>query len=934
MKQKSNFTALLLAALLAFSLLPASAAAAQTEQRIVKVGFPYIDGYQMMDEDGNKSGYAYEFLQNMKLYTDWKYEYVGYNNSWEEIQQMLEDGEIDLIVSAAVTDERLERFDFSDRAIITETAVLSVNSEFGIRYEAGNYESYNGMRIGVIEHSVQEAAIKEFAAQHGFEYTPVVYPSSEELTKAFQTRGEMDAIVLSSINTLKNKVSLEMFDAQPVPVCVKKGNTELLEEVNYALEQLSLFSPALGDELYEKYYMNIAGAKVFFTPEEWDYIARCKAEGKSFTVLSNPEIPPYSYIENGELVGALPDILQQISQQSGLSFKLLALNGEEYAAALKEGSSPIWLTARSDYNYAEELGYRLTEPYCETGISRVALKEYQDATDTVAMVENGDVAAKFAREEADGSVEVLLYSDYSQCIQAVLSGECDEALLETLTAQRAAAEDETRRLQALVAGAQIEYCIGIRDGEDTCLATIISKAIDGMGSESAEIFDAYSRMDSPKETIVSLIYNNLLSSILILFLLFAVILVFIIAVASLRRRKMELHKNRQLQAALSEAERANCAKSDFLSRMSHDMRTPMNAIIGFSADSEDMDEKTAKDNLRLISSSAQHLLTLINDTLDMSKIESVKIELRPTIANGEEVFTSVAASFEPSIREKGIEFAVSIPKGRWTPMRIDVPRLKQIILNLLSNALKFTPEGGRIELTVDNMGAENGYVGIRITIRDTGCGMSQEFLSHIYEPFSQEQNCYSERYAGSGLGMPIVKRLVELMDGTISIKSEPGEGTEITLLLDFEIAFGPEEIQAATPKFGSLSGMKVLLVEDHDINAMVAGRLLSKECVSYERAVNGKEALEMFDASPIGYYEAILMDVRMPIMDGYEATRAIRALPRSDAATVRIIAMTANAFDEDIRASLEAGMNEHLGKPIEPNKLYLALEAARAGSDI
>ena len=376
----------------------------------------------------------------------------------------------------------------------------------------------------------------------------------------------------------------------------------------------------------------------------------------------------------------------------------------------------------------------------------------------------------------------------------------------------------------------------------------------------------------------------------------------------------------------------NSARSEFFSRMSHDMRTPMNAIIGFSSGSEEMDEKTARENLELIFSSAQHLLTLINDTLDMSKIESGKIDLRPAVSNGREVFFAAAASFEASIREKGIEFVVSIPEEGWSPMRMDVPRLKQIIMNLLSNALKFTPEGGRIELTVENMGAENGYMRNRITIRDTGCGMSQEFLSRIYEPFSQEQNRYSERYAGSGLGMPIVKRLVELMDGSISIKSELGEGTEITLLLDFEIAFGPEETPAAKPKLECLSGMNVLLVEDHDINAIVAGRLLSKECVHYERAENGKQALDMFEASPIGYYEAILMDIRMPVMDGYEATRAIRGLKREDANTVPIIAMTANAFDEDIRASLNAGMNEHLGKPIEPNKLYLALEAARTGT--
>lgn len=929
MKHIRNATATLLATLIMLSCLSPAAFAGTGNARVVRVGFPMIESFQMMDENGNKSGYAYEFLQNMKLYTNWKYEYVGYDESWENIQQMLEDGEIDMIVSASATEQRRERFDFTERGIITETAVLFVNSRFETKYTAGDYEGYNGMRIGVLSASVQTAALEEFAAAHGFEYTPVYFETTEELERAFHTEGELDAVVLSSINTVENQINLEKFDPRAIPVCVTKGNEELLAEAEFALEQISIFSPALADDLYQKYYVSNE-ASFFFTPQEWGFIAECKALGRSISVLANPNMPPYCSFENGKMVGALPDVLERISEISGISFEILPVKTrEEYNQAIRSGEGQVWLTANYDYNKAEKLGFSLTDPYCSIGASRILKKEYIASESKIAVVDGGNLAEHYLSRELNGNVKIMLYPTYDDCVRAVLSGDCDAAALETLTAQRAVTEDKTRRLRSSVLGFDIEYCIGVREGEDTCLSSIINKSIGSLGNEPAELFDHYSRMAADDNSLLGFIYDNILSSALIMLLLFASAITFVILRTMSSQRRLERSKNLQLQEALSQAERANHAKSDFLARMSHDMRTPMNAIIGFSSDCGEMDEKTAKENLTLISSSAHQLLTLINDTLDMSKIESGKIELHPTVADGREVLFEVARSFEHSIGEKGIEFVVSIPEEGWVPLRMDAPRFKQIIVNLLSNALKFTPEGGRIEFETQILGVENGSIRTKIVIRDTGCGMSREYINRIYEPFTQEHNRYSEGYAGSGLGMSIVKRLVELMDGDIEIESELGEGTKIHLLLDFEVAHGPEKPPSAELHPERLKGMRVLLVEDHDINAMVAGRLLSKAGISYDRVANGAAAVESFAESPSWYYEAILMDIRMPVMDGYEATKLIRNLEREDAKSVPIIALTANAFEEDIRESLQAGMNEHLGKPIEPHSLYLALEKAK-----
>lgn len=932
MRLRRFITAALLTLLMSFDAIIPAAYAAEEATRVVRVGFNYIDGYQMIDEEGWKSGYAYEYLQHMKLYTNWTLEYVGYDKSWEETQQMLEDGEIDMLLNCIKTDQRSERFAFSERSISNSAVAIFVKNSNSSPFEPGNYATYNGMRVGFVGGSSQVSAMEEFAEKNNFTYQPVYFDTHEQLVCALYDGELIDAAVTSDLCRIKNTTKLDMFDMLPVSIALRRGDDELLEEVNFALEQISIFSPTLDEELNQKYYSEYNSNSVYFTPDELAFINGCKSEGKVFTAIILPHKPPYSEITEDGFEGAMVDLSELIFSRTGLSFRLQPVKTQdEYDAALSKGEATLWLSAINDFNLAEELGYSLTEPYCTTAISRIRLKNGAErSSGKVAMIEGGSVSSVLNRSGLQDK-EIEYFESYQECVDAVLSGECEAAYLETLTAQMAIAADDRRRLSiSSAAGARVEYCIGINDKMDARLGAILSKSIKALGTDTAsQVLDEYSRMSTQTASLTGFVYDNLLSIVLFFMLVCAIILTMVIATETMKRRKMVQRKNNQLEEALAEAERANSAKSEFLSRMSHDMRTPMNAIIGFSAESDKMDEETAKCNMELISSSAEHLLTLINDTLDMSKIESGKIELHPTRMDGKELFANVAASLVPSIRGKGIDFVVSMPEAALPPLKIDGPRMKQILMNLLSNALKFTPEGGVIEYTLENMGVKDGYMHSRIVIRDTGCGMSEDFMPIVFEPFSQEQNAYSSRYAGSGLGMPIVKRLVELMDGSICIKSELGEGTEITLLIDFEIAYGPEEAPVVMMQTESLAGMNVLLAEDHDINAMVAGKLLSKEGVSYNRAHNGQEAVELFESSPVGFFDAVLMDIRMPVMDGFEATKTIRELERPDSERIYIIAMTANAFDEDIRASLEAGMNEHLAKPIEPGRLYYALEKAR-----
>ena len=391
----------------------------------------------------------------------------------------------------------------------------------------------------------------------------------------------------------------------------------------------------------------------------------------------------------------------------------------------------------------------------------------------------------------------------------------------------------------------------------------------------------------------------------------------------------EQKQQRTLQKALDEANAANRAKSEFLSRMSHDLRTPMNVIIGLT--SLAMDKAThsseMKETLSDISNSSKYLLNLINDCLDMEKITGGKIELHPAPYPYAKFHNNIKSVIEPLCREKNIELIMDKEADIQTVIIADQIRLEQIFYNLLSNAVKFTPDGGRIELLTQTVSRENGYVTNDCIVRDNGIGMSEEFQKQMFEPFTQETDTVSAEYQGSGLGLAIVKQLADLMGAVITVNSRLGQGTEFIIRFRFPVA--PEAVktekETVLVEMERLRGKRVLLAEDNPLNAKIAVKLLEKAGITAVTAANGQSALENFSLVSENYYDAVLMDIRMPVMNGLDAARAIRALDRGDAKTVPIIAMTANAFDTDVEESLCSGMNAHLSKPIEPAKLYEAL---------
>ena len=398
-------------------------------------------------------------------------------------------------------------------------------------------------------------------------------------------------------------------------------------------------------------------------------------------------------------------------------------------------------------------------------------------------------------------------------------------------------------------------------------------------------------------------------------------------------QKKEEETRRILEQARDEAEKGNKAKSDFLSSMSHDIRTPMNAIIGYTNIAIDkIDEKEmVRDSLNKISASSHYLLSLINDVLDMSKIESGKLQLNENKCDLNKVFERIADLTRSQAGKKSLEISFSTEKVSHPFVIADELRLEQILVNITGNAVKYTPDGGSISIEAEEVEVlpdeKSCY---RFSVRDTGIGMSEDFLPHIFDSFSRETNSTINKIQGTGLGMAITSRLVALMDGEIDVKSKLNEGSEftVTIVLAHWEKTAEKDPDSTEEEFfdkSELAGKRVLLVEDNDINAEIATLVLSEFGLAVERACNGQEGVNRVIEKGDGYYDVVLMDIQMPVMNGYEATKQIRSLDSEYAKKLPVVAMSANAYEEDVRESLASGMDSHVAKPFDPQLLAAEL---------
>jgi len=1187
--------------------LPAAAADEPADNRTVKAGVFFFDGYHMKDSDGGYTGYGIELLNLISQYSHLNFEYIGYDKSWEEMQEMLERGEIDVVTSARKTRQRSETFAFS-LPIERNSTVLSIQAQ-NTKIRSGDYGTYNGMTVGLLAGSSQNQSLPEFAEENGFTYQTREYDDPSQLEADLQN-GTIDAILTSTLRRAENEKMLDTIEVDYFYAITRKDDQGLLDEINYAISQMNINEADWANVLHMKYYGNSSSSASAFTQRELDYIQAVASGEKHITATSMPGRKPYSYVEDGELKGILPEFFDSLMQMAGLDYEMIVPEDQgEYERLKDNGGVDVvvdWQqSASGEKDYAS--GGFLTDAYMNTGTALLTRKNFSGPVSSLAVTE-GQEGLPLEHEQFRNA-RILPYPTPEDVLQAVLDRETDAAFLRTYSAQFFVNNDPTNSLQfSMIDSEQVVFNMYIRSSSDHELITILNKCIHQVPDDVlSQLITRYTAGTPENVTFVQYMSAHpemvLLLSALIALAIGVMIFFYLrsrwnnkllrtteqakqaveeqLAIVNalsrdylnvytlnlrsgttrivklegyltpgldrnskeelpyaaflhryIENRVMEEDKDYLTQAlsleqvkealaaspeyigtyrvrsgeeihdyqftyvsyhtgdqtdplalvgfrnideivrkeqeqkailedALHMVKAASEAKTSFLSSVSHDIRTPMNAIIGFLALMQDEVDHpdVVREYIQRIDAASKHLLGLINDVLDMNKIESGSTTLNLAEISLAEVIEEINTIIRPQARAKNQTFDIFASHLNFEHLLGDKMRINQILINLLSNSVKYTPENGTIEMRVEELPqVVDNYSRIRFTVRDNGLGMSEDFLKVIFDPFTREETKVSHEIQGTGLGMAITKSLVDLMGGSIKVESKLGEGStfvvelelriqeqeddpkfwsdhQVTrmivvdddeevcrnvvktmvkagvstdyatggecavemvrsaqeagkpydlILLDWKMPdmsgletarlirendktpillltaydwseieqeareigvnhFMPKPFFMSTFKeairriMGSVDGAKrqepdvvkgkhILVVDDIEVNSIILIKILSTLGASCDTAKNGHEAVEKFMNAPPGGYDLILMDVQMPEMNGYEATRAIRASSHPSAKSVPIVAMTANAFVDDVRDAIDSGMDAHIAKPVQIDKLKATIQ--------
>ena len=1188
---------------------------ARSDSRTVKAGIFSFDGYHMKDDEGRLTGYGIEFLNLVSEYSRLNFQYTGYDKTWSEMQDMLENGEIDVVTSARMTPDRAERFAFS-LPIGRNSTVLCIRYD-NMTLRRGVYSTYNGMTIGLLTGSSQNDSLEEFAEEKGFTYKSKEYGSSEELAEALQM-GDIDAILSSDLRKAENEKTLDIIEEADFYAIVRKEDTELLDEINYAIEQMDINEGDWKNVLFYQFYGPVYSSALSFTDREKEYIRQVVSGEKTITVTAFGDRAPYSFTENGELKGIIPDYFASVMELGGLPYQLVVPeNSDNYDELAGSNGVNVVLDKISTDDIFEDAVYHgfNTDSYMSIGMARVTRLDFKGQIKTAAVSDSQ--GKDMIESELLEGCEVRNYATGDEAVRAVLNKEADVAYVYTYTAQLFVNHDSTNSLYySVLNGMRTTFRMYVGDNSDHELITILNKCIKQTSQDTLnQLISGYTSYTISDMTIWKYLQANpgvLFVILVVLILTVSVIIglylrtvwnsklltateesnrkmgeqlaivealsrdytnVYAINEAcatariiklegyvteglekdsakefdyatildqyiqsrvhpedcedlahelALERVKKQLSRNWEytgiyrivdgeethhfqytylkiadkdgkygsfilagfrniddmirkeqeqknvLSEALAQAQYANNAKTTFLNNMSHDIRTPMNAIIGFTSLAvTHLDNKEQiRDYLGKIMTSSNHLLSLINDVLDMSRIESGKVKIEEKETSLPEIMHDLRTIVQADVKSKQLEFYIDTLDVTNETIICDKLRLNQVLLNILSNAMKYTKPGGMVSVRVTQKAeAEEGYASYEFSVKDTGIGMSKEFLKHVFEPFEREQTSTVSGIQGTGLGLAITKNIVDMMGGTINVESEEGKGSEFIVTFRFRVADSPlgsqrleqlvdlralvvdddvnacvsvskmlseigmhpdwttlgseavirtefaidqnepysvyvidwlmpdmngielvrrirkiigedspiiiltaydwsdieaeareagvtafcpkpiflselrsilaapyedkdsskeaEEPEKEEPKF---DGTKILLVEDNELNQEIAQTILEAAGFIIDTADDGSVAVERVKEKPADQYDLILMDVQMPIMNGYEATRAIRALDDPVKAAIPIVAMTANAFDEDRKEAMDSGMNGYVAKPIIIEKLMQTLE--------
>ena len=1024
----------------------------------------YVDypGFVNRNSAGEYTGYGVEYLNKISEYTGFRYEYVY--GSWPELMERLKNGEIDLLCNAQYTDERAEIYEYSRFPLgYTQGLLYTLPDHKTLGFE--DFEKFNGLAVGAVRNSATTPLFLQYAEKNGFSCSIVDFDSETEMIAALE-KGETDAMLSENMASLTGYLLLAEYSAGPFYIISYKG-FPYMDQLDAALQEIKTsvdFEPAL----YHKYYGDTAATNALrLTAAERAYIA----EERVVNVGLMRERPPFSSYDaaSGAFTGICRDVLESIAAATGLRFRYVPM-------ALSMTTPELYETGKYDVicgverdNFVTSETLVPTSAFMTSAVVPVGRAgERIDMTGRLTVAVSSSFQALIRRLATDyPQMHIVGYDTSEQCLDAVVAGDADLFIQNTHLLGQLLQRPKYDNLEILPVELMEEHTAMVRGrGADPVLLSILNKSIETLDDTmlSASLIE-HTFAKQYRYTAADY-WAKLWLPVSVIALLVTACFVLTIRVAEVRKRaKGALEKkNALLSDAVAQAEHANAAKGQFLSRMSHEIRTPMNAIVGLTALARQHEREPEKieSYLGKIDTSSKVLLNIINDVLDMSAIEGGKLRVANERFDIKQVLTGVSTIYYPQCQSKGVRFTLQTDIENELLMG-DSLRVSQIMLNLVSNAFKFTQKGGCITVCVKETARRDGTAFLRFTVADTGCGMSEDMQERLFRPFEQESAGTAQAHGGSGLGLSIAKNLVDMMHGAIKAESQKGVGTTFTVDLPFEIAkqsadkrehalssmrvlcvdddpaareytsvvlrrlgvafdaaasgeealamlrkasdagrpydvclvdwkmngmdgveltrrireeesdealiiivsaydrseveeqakvagadhFIPKPLFQSTlydelmqltggeaqtkeqaPASYDFTGHQVLLAEDQELNAEIATELLSMVGLQVAHAWNGQEAVTMFSSAAPNTYALILMDVQMPVMDGFAAARAIRALARPDAASIPIYAMTANAFTEDVSSALSAGMNGHIAKPIDIDLLYAAIDKA------
>ena len=908
----------------------------EKQSQIIRVG-SFEDTFNYVDKNGVRRGYGYELMQALAGYTGWKFEYVKCD--WSDCFDKLENGEIDIMGDISYTDERAQKMLFPDEPMGEEKYILYADlsdTDIGM----SDFKSLDGKRVGVLMDTEPEIMLTEWENKNGIHTEHVNVNNDDDVEKKLANH-EIDCFVSleESIWSEQGISSVTTIGKSGIYFAINKERSDIKTELDYAMRQLEQDSPFFKADLYKKYftldYIQLLTGKEKVWVEEHG--------GIQIGFLNNDPAIFSMDEETGKLTGMLAEYISYAKDCLGnqtLEFNIHAYDDyDEMIQALQNREiDMIFYAGRNPY-FAEQNGYALTNTAWTYSLMAVTDEEKFDENKvyTVAVPKE-----KYALKQHIA----FSYPEWKLVDCDSLDNAADMVIQEKadcflMGASQALIYDNSQNFKSVPLTKTMEACFTVREGEGSLLS-ILNKTIKAMPSDMLTSALAIYDSTADKVTFSDFIKDNLLVFLATVGFL-ALSIIGIILVLLRKARKAEAvaklaakdtkKLNDKLEIALKKAEDASLAKTRFLNNMSHDIRTPMNAILGYAQlMEEELKEKDlpeTSDHLEKLQQSGNLLLSIINNVLDMARIESGKMEIDENYGRIEDIRQTLFEIFGDEAKKKNIALHYTI-NVEHEHILTDTTKVKEIFVNILSNAIKYTPPGGSVMINVDELVCdESGYMMVRTRVSDTGIGMSQDYLTKIFDAFTRERNTTKSKITGSGLGMSIVKRYVDLLGGTIDVESEPGKGSTFTVTLKHRIADESYYVKKHDEGSGTaskiLEGRNILLAEDNDLNAEIAEAILERAGLKTERVEDGIQCVNKITKMPVGTYDMILMDIQMPRMDGYKATQAIRHLPDKDKACIPIVAMTANAFEEDKRDAVAAGMNGHIAKPIQIDKLLSML---------